>query len=463
MKITIVGTGYVGLVTGTCLAETGNEVVCVDCDREKIAALKRGDIPIYEPGLEELVRRNAEAGRLRFQDELSSTVSGSKLVFLAVGTPPADDGSVDLSALWSAVEQLAPHLRRETIVVLKSTVPVGTNAAVTRRLRELTGRVCDVASNPEFLKEGAAIEDFMKPDRVVIGARCKEVLDALEDLYQPYLRTDKPLLKMSPESAEMTKYAANSLLSTKISFINEVANLCERTGADINDVRRGIGHDSRIGFAFLFPGVGYGGSCFPKDVRALAAVARAHGLQPRILDAVHQVNECQKMVLWEKIERHFDGNLGGKTIAIWGLSFKPATDDIREAPALVLIDRLLEAGATVRVHDPEALENVCRKYGDRLIYCPYQDLAPEGADALAILTEWKQYVHPDFDQMRRRMRQPVIFDGRNIYSPDRMRQAGFTYYSIGRATILQPKTAGGNGEVHKELPAGAGATDLLPS
>jgi UDPglucose 6-dehydrogenase len=435
VKISVIGTGYVGLVTGTCLAETGNDVVCVDCDREKIAALRRGELPIYEPGLAELVRRNAESQRLSFQDEAASAVSGAKLVFLAVGTPPAEDGSVDLSALWTALEQIVAHLGPETIVVLKSTVPVGTNAAVAARLEELTGRACDVASNPEFLKEGAAIEDFMKPDRVVIGARRKEVFDVFEDLYQPYLRTDKPLLKMSPESAEMTKYVANALLATKISFINEIANLCERTGADINDVRRGIGHDSRIGFAFLFPGVGYGGSCFPKDVRALASIARAHGLEPRILDAVHAVNESQKSVLWEKVNRHFNGQLAGRRIAIWGLAFKPGTDDIREAPALTLIDRLLEAGAAVRVHDPEALEKVCSKYGERLVYCPHRDLAPEGADALAIMTEWKQYVHPDFERMRSRMRKPVIFDGRNIYSPERMRQAGFTYYSIGRATV----------------------------
>ncbi|NUQ61626.1 MAG: UDP-glucose/GDP-mannose dehydrogenase family protein [Pirellulales bacterium] len=441
MKITMIGTGYVGLVTGTCLAETGNDVVCVDRDQQKIAALRRGEIPIYEPGLAEVVKRNTEAGRLVFQDELSPALPGSRLVFLAVGTPPAEDGSVDLSFLWSAVEDLASCLPAETIVVLKSTVPVGTNAAVAARLKKLTGRAHDVASNPEFLKEGAAIDDFMKPDRVVVGARRKEVFDVLEDLYQPYLRTDNPLLKMSPESAEMTKYVANALLATKISFINEVANLSERTGADINDVRRGIGHDSRIGFAFLFPGVGYGGSCFPKDVRALAAVARAHGIQPRILDAVHTVNEQQKTVLWDKIERHFEGNLSDKTIAIWGLSFKPGTDDIREAPALVLIDRLLDAGAALRVHDPVALENICRKYGNKLIYCPHRDLALDGADALVILTEWKQYVHPDFERMRGRMRQPLVFDGRNIYSPDRMRQGGFTYYSIGRAPVGAPESA----------------------
>ena len=362
----------------------------------------------------------------------SPPTCGSNVVFLAVGTPPADDGSVDLTALWAVVEQIAPHLADDTIVVLKSTVPVGTNAAATARLRELTGRTCDVASNPEFLKEGAAIDDFMKPDRVVIGTRRQEVADTLWDLYQPYLRTDKPLLAMSPESAEMTKYVANALLSTKISFINEVANVCERTGADINAVRRGIGHDSRIGFAFLFPGAGYGGSCFPKDVRALASVARAHGVMPEILDAVHEVNERQKRVLGDKVLKHFGSDLSGKTIAVWGLAFKPGTDDIREAPSLVLIEQLLDAGATLRVYDPEALENVQAEYGDRLIYCGQRDDAIEDADALVIVTEWKQFVHPDFHQIRSRMRGHVIFDGRNLYDPARVHEAGFTYHSIGR-------------------------------
>jgi len=435
MKIAVIGTGYVGLVTGTCLAETGNDVTCVDCDREKIGLLERGEVPIYEPGLAELIKRNAAGRRLHFTTDLASAAAGARLIFLAVGTPSADDGSVDLSAVWEVVAQIAPHLTPQAIVVCKSTVPVGTNAAVTARLKQLTGRDCPVASNPEFLKEGTAIEDFMKPDRVVIGVRSQEVAEVLWDLYQPYLRTDKPLLTMSPESAEMTKYVANSLLSTKISFINEMANLCERTGADVNEVRRGICHDSRIGFAFLFPGVGYGGSCFPKDVCGLAAVARTHGLKPRILDAVHEVNLRQKTVLGEKIERHFDGRLSDKVIAVWGLAFKPGTDDVREAPALVLIDRLLELGATLRVHDPEAMGSVRRRYGEKLIYCDNRDDALEDADAVAIVTEWKHFVHPDFDQMRRRMRRPVIFDGRNLYRPQRMQQAGFTYYSIGRPPV----------------------------
>jgi len=435
MKLAIVGTGYVGLVTGTCLAETGNDVTCVDCDVEKIERLLRGESPIYEPGLAELVSRNAAAGLLHFTTDLTAAVADAKIIFLAVGTPPADDGSVDLSALWTVVDDLAPHLADDAIVVLKSTVPVGSNAAVTARLRALAGRDCRVANNPEFLKEGAAIDDFMKPDRVVIGTNDAAVRDVLSDLYQPYLRTDKPLLCMSPESAEMTKYVANALLSTKISFINEMANLCERTGADINDVRRGIGHDSRIGFAFLFPGVGYGGSCFPKDVRALAALARAHGVQPRILDAVHEVNVCQKSVLFEKISKHFHGKLAGLTIGVWGLAFKPGTDDVREAPSLVLIDNLLAQGAKLRVYDPEAIENVRRRYGSQLAYCTHRDEVLEGADALAIVTEWKHFINPDFKKLRGLMRQPVIFDGRNLYRSGRMKEAGFTYYSIGRPAV----------------------------
>ncbi len=435
MKIAVVGTGYVGLVTGTCLAETGNDITCVDCDQRKIDMLNRGEIPIYEPGLAELVERNTAGGRMHFTTDLPTATAKAELVFLAVGTPSADDGSVDLTALWAVIDEVAPHLGENAIVVLKSTVPVGTNAAATARLKKSTGRDCHVASNPEFLKEGTAIDDFMKPDRVVVGARSEEVAQKLTYLYEPYLQTDKPLLATSPESAEMTKYVANSLLSTKISFINEMANLCECTGADVNEVRRGIGHDSRIGFAFLFPGVGYGGSCFPKDVCGLAAVARAHGIEPKILDAVHQVNAHQKTVLTGKIEKHFDGQLQGMTIAVWGLAFKPGTDDVREAPALVLLDRLLELGVKLRVHDPEAMENVKQKYGDKLTYCERRDEAIEGADALAIMTEWKHFVHPDFQKVRQLMRQPVIFDGRNLYDPRYMQELGFTYYSIGRPPV----------------------------
>ncbi|HEY1601254.1 MAG TPA: UDP-glucose/GDP-mannose dehydrogenase family protein [Pirellulales bacterium] len=435
MKIAVIGTGYVGLVTGTCFADSGNEVTCVDIDQQKIERLRRGEIPIYEPGLTELVLRNVEDARLNFTTDLPSAVRSAKLVFLAVGTPSAADGSADLSNLWAVVDALAPHLPEKAVVVTKSTVPVGTNSGIFKRLRALTGRDRLVASNPEFLKEGAALDDFTKPDRVVVGVREQETADVLHELYSPFLRTDHPFLVMSPESAEMTKYVANALLATKISFINELANLCEHMEADVNDVRRGIGHDSRIGFAFLFPGVGYGGSCFPKDVRALQSMASRYNVEPRILAAVDEVNNRQKIVLHQKISKFFNGKASGKTVAVWGLAFKPRTDDIREAPALVLIDRLLADGAKLRVHDPEAMENVRHEYGDRLTYAEHPYDALDGADALAIVTEWKQFLRPDFDEMRRRMKSPVIFDGRNLYEPAQMKAAGFTYHCIGRVPV----------------------------
>jgi UDPglucose 6-dehydrogenase len=437
MKIAVVGTGYVGLVTGTCLAESGNDVTCIDVDAEKVRRLSQGEIPIYEPGLEELVLRNAASRRLSFTTNLAAGAADAQIVFLAVGTPSTDDGSANLTNLWAVVDGLAPHLTDDSILIIKSTVPVGTNSQVRARLEKLRAAACHVASNPEFLKEGAAIDDFMKPDRVVVGVRDAKVAATLRELYSPFLRTEKPFLVMSPESAEMTKYAANAMLATKISFINEVANLCERIGADINEVRRGIGHDSRIGFAFLFPGVGYGGSCFPKDVRALAATSRAHGAEPVMLTAVEQINDRQKTVLFDKVQLHFGRKLSGCKLAVWGLSFKPRTDDIREAPALVVIDRLLAAGARLRVHDPEAIPNVQRLYADKLDYArlPYEAL--EGADALLIMTEWKEFVQPDFALMRKLMRAPVIFDGRNLYSPDVLKQAGFSYHSIGRMPVIQ--------------------------
>jgi UDPglucose 6-dehydrogenase len=436
MRIAVVGTGYVGLVTGTCLANSGNTVTCVDIDAAKIELLTQGEIPIYEPGLSELVRRNMASDRLRFTIDLATAVERAQLVFLGVGTPSADDGSADLTALWSVVARLAPVLEEDSIVVIKSTVPVGTNHAVNERLRALTGRDCDVASNPEFLKEGTAINDFQFPDRVVVGTRREEVTEVLRELYAPFLRTDRPFLVMSPESAELTKYVANALLSTKISFINEMANLCEKLGGDINDVRRGIGHDSRIGFAFLFPGVGYGGSCFPKDVRAISHLAQASGVETSIMQAVDAVNERQKQVLFSKILTHFGDDVQGKTFAVWGLAFKPRTDDIREAPALVLIDQLLAAGAQVRVHDPEAMKNVAAIYGEKLTYGQQPLEVLEGVDALAICTEWSEFRNPDFDEMRRRMKSPVIFDGRNLYGCDTMLDAGFAYYSIGRQPVL---------------------------
>lgn len=431
----MIGTGYVGLVTGTCFAESGNDVTCVDIDQAKIDGLRQGKLPIFEPGLQELVLRNLENGQLSFTTEITEAVAASRIVYLAVGTPPAADGSADLSALRAVIDTIAPHLVDDAIVVTKSTVPVGTNKWIHDRLEQRLGRRVAVASNPEFLKEGAAIDDFMKPDRVVVGVREEVTGEVLHELYRPFLRTENPFLVMSPESAELTKYVANALLSTKISFINEMANLCERMGGDINDVRRGIGHDQRIGFAFLFPGVGYGGSCFPKDVRALASMARQHGIDPRIMEAVDQVNSHQKQVLVQKVDSHFGDSLTGKRIAVWGLAFKPRTDDIREAPALILLDYLLEKGAVVQVHDPEAVDNVRAIYGNRLIYCEAAMDALNGAEALAINTEWKVYQNPDFDEMRTRMNGRVIFDGRNLYEPARMLEYGFTYYSIGRVPV----------------------------
>jgi UDPglucose 6-dehydrogenase len=438
MKIAVVGTGYVGLVTGTCLAESGNDVVCVDQVAEKIARLKQGIIPIYEPGLSELVHRNHRDGRLRFTTSLAEGMAEAELVFIAVGTPQGEDGGADLRGIWAVGQAIAENLDSPKIIVIKSTVPVGTNAELARRMAEVTDVPFDVANNPEFLKEGAAIDDFNKPDRVVVGVRRAEVGERLRELYEPFLRTDHPFLVMTPESAEMTKYVANCLLATKISFINEMANLCEAYGADINEVRKGIGHDSRIGFSFLFPGVGYGGSCFPKDIRAIIHMAHSRGLPARMMDAVDAVNEAQKDVLVRKILDHFQGEPRGKTVAIWGLAFKPRTDDIREAPALTLIDALLAAGVELRVHDPEALANVRAIYGDRITYCDRPYGALEQADALAIVTEWNEFRNPDFEVMARLMRQSVIFDGRNLYDPARMAALGFTYQGIGRASAFRP-------------------------
>ncbi|MEM8866140.1 MAG: UDP-glucose/GDP-mannose dehydrogenase family protein [Planctomycetota bacterium] len=434
MKIAVIGTGYVGLVTGTCFANSGNDVTCIDIDEAKIEGLKNGVIPIYEPGLKELVLRNFEAGRLHFTTDTAAAVAPAEMIYLAVGTPQGSDGAADLSAMWAVTKAIAPHLREDAIVVTKSTVPVGTNAKIFGMLKELTGRECDVASNPEFLKEGAAIDDFMKPDRVVVGVRRPEVSDKLAQLYAPFLRTEKPFLSMSPESAEMTKYVANALLATKISFINEMANLCEQMGGDINDVRRGIGHDSRIGFAFLFPGVGYGGSCFPKDVRALTAMTEDKGLMPEMLRAVDNVNERQKTVLFDKVKSQFGDDLAGKRIGVWGLAFKPETDDIREAPALVLIKQLQHAGATVVAHDPEAMANVAAETKG-VEFCKHPLNAVEGSDALCICTDWKAYHQPDFAEMYQLMKQPVVFDGRNLYDPVRMQRRGYCYHSIGRPTV----------------------------
>jgi UDPglucose 6-dehydrogenase len=437
--VAIIGTGYVGLVTGTCFAETGNEVVCVDNNDAKVALLNGGGIPIYEPGLEELVKRNRRCGRLTFTTDLATAVRGARLTFIGVGTPQGETGEADLSAVWAVTKAIAAALKDEPpglpgsrIVVVKSTVPVGTNAKVREILDSGGCGHVDCASNPEFLKEGAAIDDFMKPDRVVVGVRHPAVGDALRDLYAPFLRTDRPFLVMTPESSEMTKYVANAMLATKISFINEMANLCDRVNADINDVRKGIGHDQRIGFQFLHPGPGYGGSCFPKDIEAIIATGKKNGVDLKLMRAVDTVNDDQKQVLFGKITSHYAGQLAGKTFAIWGLAFKAKTDDIREAPALVLIDALLAAGAKVRVHDPEAMNNVKAIYGDKLTYTDKPYGALEGADALAVVTEWQEFRTPDFELMKKLLKSPVIFDGRNIYDEKTTAQHGFTYYGIGR-------------------------------
>ncbi len=445
MKIAVIGTGYVGLVTGTCFADSGNDVICVDKDTDKIARLERGEVPIYEPGLSELVQRNHANGRLRFTTNLPAGVGESELVFIAVGTPQGEDGGADLGGIWAVGLEIAKHLDGPKLIVIKSTVPVGTNAELERRMAEVTDVPFDVASNPEFLKEGTAIDDFNKPARVVVGVRRAEVGDRLRELYGPFLRTDRPFLVMTPESAEMTKYVANCLLATKISFINEMANLCELYDADINEVRRGIGHDSRIGFSFLFPGVGYGGSCFPKDIRAVIHMAQLRGVPARMMESVDAVNEAQKEVMVHKVLEHFGSEARGKTVAIWGLAFKPKTDDIREAPALVLIDALLGAGMVLRVHDPEALPNVRAIYGDKLVYCDRPYGALEGADALAIVTEWNEFRNPDFSVMRRLLDHPVIFDGRNLYDPARLARAGFTYYGIGLSSSASSTMAAAMG------------------
>ncbi len=439
MKVAVVGTGYVGLVTGTCLAESGNDVICVDNNAGKVETLNAGRLPIYEPGLLEMVQRNREDHRLSFTTDLVGSVRAARLIFIAVGTPQSAEGDADLTAVFAVADAIGEALKDvppgppgSRVVITKSTVPVGTNAKVAERLAAKGCTHVDVASNPEFLKEGAAIDDFMKPDRVVVGIRKPEVGEVLRELYAPFLRTERPFLTMTPESAEMTKYVANAMLATKISFINEMANLCDRVSADINDVRKGIGHDQRIGFKFLFPGPGYGGSCFPKDIEAIIAVGRKAGLPLKLMRAVDEVNDDQKSVLFQKISKHYAGDLSGKTFAIWGLAFKPRTDDIREAPALTLIDALLAAGANVRVHDPEAMENVKAIYGAKLHYADRPYGAIEGADGLVLVTEWPEFQNADFELISRLLKQHVIFDGRNVYDERTMAQRGFTYYGIGR-------------------------------
>ena len=447
MNICVIGTGYVGLVAGTCFAESGNDVTCVDIDAKKIDRLNNGDVPIYEPGLEELIKRNKEDGRLKFTTDLSAAVKESLICFIAVGTPPGEDGSADLKYVLEVARGIGRAMDGYRIIVDKSTVPVGTADKVKAAVRsELQKRGVsyefDVVSNPEFLKEGAAIDDFMKPDRVVIGVDSKKAAEIMEELYSPFVRTNKPILVMDVKSAEMTKYAANAMLATKISFINEIANLCELVGADVANVRRGIGSDSRIGFEFLFPGVGYGGSCFTKDVQAIIRTGSEYGYDLKILKAVEAVNYRQKEVLVDRILRHFQWSgvsgqgsakpLDGKAIGVWGLSFKPRTDDMREAPAITIINRLLEAGAKIKAHDPEAMDEARKVFGDRIVYVKDNYEVVRDADALVVVTEWNEFRRPNFDKMKSLMKSPVIFDGRNIYEPKEMKEHGFIYYGIGR-------------------------------
>jgi UDPglucose 6-dehydrogenase len=433
MKIAVVGTGYVGLVAGACLAENGNIVACVDKDQSKIATLEAGRMPIYEPGLEEIVRRNHGEDRLTFTTDLQAAVRASQIVFIAVGTPQGEDGSADLQHVLAVARDVGRAMTRYTIVVDKSTVPVGTAQRVRAAVAQETTQPFSVVSNPEFLKQGAAIEDFMKPDRVVIGVEADDerAAAAMKELYGPFTRTGAPIMIMSTASAELSKYAANSMLATKISFMNEIANMCEAAGADVDQVRKAIGADRRIGTSFLFPGVGYGGSCFPKDVKALLKSAADKGYDFKILKAVEDVNTAQKERLVAKMQQHFT-SMAGRSIALWGLAFKPRTDDMREAPAIPIIERLLAMGASVRAYDPEAEPTARRLFGTRITLCDKSYDALDGADALAIVTEWNEFREPDFSRMRTLLKAPVVFDGRNIYSPEHMRALGFTYYSIGR-------------------------------
>lgn len=434
MNVGVIGTGYVGLVVGACLAETGNDVICADVDEEKIASLKANRLPIYEPGLEPLVVSNQREGRLRFSTDVGAAVEASQVIFIAVGTPSDEDGSADLRHVLDVARIIGRHMNGPKIVITKSTVPVGTAERVRRTIAAETSHPFHVCSNPEFLKEGAAVDDFMKPDRVVIGVDSEEAAEVLRELYAPFVRTGNPIIFMDIASAEMTKYAANAMLATRISFMNQIAELCEHVGADVTDVRRGIGSDSRIGPAFLFPGPGYGGSCFPKDVRALIKVGEELGVPLDLIRAVRDVNDRQKQRLGWML-REALGDLRGRRIAVWGLAFKAQTDDIRESPAIDLVRCLLDEGSEVRVHDPEAMQNARRLFGDRVHYCAHAYEALEAAAALAIVTEWLEYRNPNFERMKSLMANPLIVDGRNLYAPERMRALGFRYFSIGRRPV----------------------------
>jgi len=433
MKIAVVGTGYVGLVSGTCFAETGNQVTCVDIDADKVQRMKNGEVPIYEPGLEVLFERNTKQGRLHFTTDLAEGIEGAEVIFLALPTPPGADGSADLSFVLKVAADLSKIVTDYKVIVDKSTVPVGTAEKVHAALvTNLSKDLFDVVSNPEFLREGVAVDDFMKPDRVVIGTSSAKAEEVMMRLYEPFVRQGNPIIVMDERSAEMTKYAANSYLATRITFMNEIANMCDRLGADVDKVRRGMGSDSRIGKRFLFPGVGYGGSCFPKDVQALAKTANEVDYDFRILNSVMRVNDDQKKILAQKVINYFNGDVKGKTIGVWGLAFKPNTDDIREAPALTIINDLLLAGANVKAYDPEAMSNVEKLYGDKITFCKDQYEAIQDADALAIVTEWQVFRTPDFDKMKSALKNQVIFDGRNVYDSERVKEQGFYYDSIGR-------------------------------
>ncbi|WP_457592824.1 UDP-glucose dehydrogenase family protein [Hydrogenimonas sp.] len=441
MKLSIVGTGYVGLVTGTCFAEMGNKVVCVDIDEKKIENLKNGVIPIYEPGLEAMVKENFERGTLEFTTDIKEALKKTNIIFIAVGTPQGEDGSADLQYVLKVAEQIGQNMVHDMVVVDKSTVPVGTAERVEETIqRELDKRGADlkfsVVSNPEFLKEGSAIEDFMKPDRVVIGADDDEAMETMKELYAPFTHNHERFIAMDVKSAEMTKYAANAILATKISFMNEIANICERVGADVNRVRVGIGSDRRIGYSFIYPGCGYGGSCFPKDVQALAKIAEDAGYTPRIIRAVEAVNEEQKGVLVKKVVRRFGEDLSGRTFGVWGLSFKPETDDMREASSITVINELTKRGATIKAYDPKAMEEARAYYlkgNERVSYVKSKYDALDGADAMLLITEWKEFRSPDFEEMKQRLKTPVIFDGRNQFNAEKMARKGFEYHQIGVA------------------------------
>ena len=431
MKIAIVGTGYVGLVAGACFAESGNDVMCVDKDESKVRMLRAGKMPIYEPGLEELVRRNRHESRLTFTTQLPKAVRASTIIFIAVGTPQGEDGSADLQHVLNVARDIARTMNGYKVIVDKSTVPVGTSARVREVVRRETTHPFSVVSNPEFLKQGAAIDDFMKPDRVVIGAEDPRARDIMQELYEPFTRTGAPIMMMDCASAELSKYAANAMLATRISFMNEVANVCEVVGANVDEVRRAIGSDTRIGASFLFPGVGYGGSCFPKDVKAMIHFSSQKDYDFKILKAVEQVNAAQKTRLVARMRAHF-GSLKGKTVAVWGLSFKPRTDDMREAPSIPLIKALLAEGVDVQAYDPQATKVAKGIFGNKVTFAANNYDALRGADCLVIVTEWSEFRRPDFEKMRKLLRSPVIFDGRNLFTPEQMKQSGFTYYSIGR-------------------------------